>query len=384
MNQLDHGLRPFIIAVVLISIVCLTSWSGASGSSGTRNGPTEIHSTAIRTEMLSGYADRQVGGESPDCGATVRAVQEAVTQEAYATAEMRRAICALNSLPAEDRSGRPQAIFDSRMRGFDAARKKTAAAYQNARGCDTSRVKRPEISDYNPAAGDAIIACYARNQLRGRGPGNYPECDRLIETLNCGSIKVVGAEETPQPQDVSVAETIPADLKPECRDAYLKLKAAERESENADKRFREIATSGYGAAGAKGTAMLNRARMNQQAAMTALSNARAKLNQCTNRSTKGECNGFLGTWRSSFGTMTITFGADNLVEASYDFDAGSINGIVSADGKVLTGTYTENKAKGRFRFTLAADGQSFTGNWNRTSGTREPPSGTWDGKCVSK
>jgi hypothetical protein len=307
-----------------------------------------------------------------------------VTEEAYATAEMRRAICGFNSLPAEDRSGKPQAIFDARMRGFKTAREKTATAYQNAIGCDTSSVKRPEVTDYNPGAGDAIAACYARNQLRGRGLGNIPECDRLLETLDCGSIKVVGAEETPQSKDEEAAVTIPADIKPECHDAYLKFSAAERESEKAEKRFREIATSGYGTAGAKGTAMLNRARMNQQAAMTTLSEARAKLNQCKSVTTKGGCNGFAGTWKSSFGTMTITLSADNRVEASYDFDGGSINGNVSADGKVLTGTYSENKAKGIFRFTLAPDGRSFTGNWNRTSGTREPPSGTWGGKCISE
>ncbi len=93
--------------------------------------------------------------------------------------------------------------------------------------------------------------------------------------------------------------------------------------------------------------------------------------------------GFGGTWKTSFGAMTITFTNSSEVKGNYDFDDGTIKGDVSGDGRVLTGTYTENEAKGTFRFNLDSDGRSFNGDWHRTSGTRNPPSGTWSGKCLS-
>jgi hypothetical protein len=49
---------------------------------------------------------------------------------------------------------------------------------------------------------------------------------------------------------------------------------------------------------------------------------------------------------------------------------------------VLSGDYSEKEAKGTFQFVLAEDGQSFSGRWRRTSGRREPRSGTWEGKCI--
>jgi hypothetical protein len=80
--------------------------------------------------------------------------------------------------------------------------------------------------------------------------------------------------------------------------------------------------------------------------------------------------------------MTFTRRGNQIV-SNYDFDGGNIRGTLSADGRTLTGTYTEIKAKGSFRFSLSQDGKRFTGNWNRTSGTREPPNGEWSGECVS-
>jgi len=46
------------------------------------------------------------------------------------------------------------------------------------------------------------------------------------------------------------------------------------------------------------------------------------------------------------------------------------------------GLRDQNKRRRVVRFTLAADGQSFSGTWRRSSGRREPPSGTWEGKCI--
>ena len=102
----------------------------------------------------------------------------------------------------------------------------------------------------------------------------------------------------------------------------------------------------------------------------------------TSEPQKSGCQGFAGAWKTTFGTMTFER-QGNQITSSYDFDGGSIRGIISGDGRTLTGTYSETSAKGTFRFTLAADGKSFSGNWNRTSGTRNPPSGEWSGECTS-
>lgn len=98
-------------------------------------------------------------------------------------------------------------------------------------------------------------------------------------------------------------------------------------------------------------------------------------------SPKSGCDGFAGTWKTSFGEMTFQV-SGNIATASYEFDGGAVKGELTNEGKVLSGSYSEHEAKGTFRFTLDPDGQSFSGRWQRTSGRREPPSGTWEGKCV--
>jgi hypothetical protein len=97
---------------------------------------------------------------------------------------------------------------------------------------------------------------------------------------------------------------------------------------------------------------------------------------------KSGCQGFAGAWKTTFGTMTFER-SGNQITSSYDFDGGNIRGIISGDGRTLTGTYTETSAKGTFRFSLGADGKSFSGGWNRSSGTRNPPNGVWSGECTS-
>jgi IS1 family transposase len=98
---------------------------------------------------------------------------------------------------------------------------------------------------------------------------------------------------------------------------------------------------------------------------------------------KSGCDFTGGTWKTSFGEMTFTI-KGNTATASYAFDSGTVRGALSDGGRVLSGTYSENEAKGTFQFVLAEDGQSFTGRWRRTSGRREPPSGTWEGKCIQQ
>jgi hypothetical protein len=45
---------------------------------------------------------------------------------------------------------------------------------------------------------------------------------------------------------------------------------------------------------------------------------------------------------------------------------------------VLTGSWSDSSGTGTYRFVLAADGNSFTGTWARTTGTGGP-NGTWNG-----
>jgi hypothetical protein len=91
---------------------------------------------------------------------------------------------------------------------------------------------------------------------------------------------------------------------------------------------------------------------------------------------------FAGTWKTSYGVMSLTSTTGNKVEGAYAFDAGTIDGTLSADASVLEGTYKESEAKGSFKFTLTEGGRRFKGNWQRTSGKREPPSGNWEGRCI--
>ena len=68
----------------------------------------------------------------------------------------------------------------------------------------------------------------------------------------------------------------------------------------------------------------------------------------------------------------------NQVTATYTYDDGRITGTVS--GNTLTGTWSESPSyqppddAGDIVLTMAADGNSFTGNWRYGTST-----GTWDG-----
>ncbi len=124
--------------------------------------------------------------------------------------------------------------------------------------------------------------------------------------------------------------------------------------------------------------------LNQQRAQLQRQRAvhQSRLKELGCDSQKSGCLGFAGAWKTTFGTMTFER-SGNQITASYDFDGGNLRGTLSASGRTLRGTYTETEAKGTFLFTLAADGKSFSGSWNRTSGTREPPNGEWSGECTS-
>jgi hypothetical protein len=81
-----------------------------------------------------------------------------------------------------------------------------------------------------------------------------------------------------------------------------------------------------------------------------------------------------GTWKTAFGTMQLTQ-TDTDVTGTYESKDGKIVGKVS--GGTLVGTWSQSPSYappadgGDFEFTLAADGQSFTGRYRYGS------DGTW-------
>jgi hypothetical protein len=92
---------------------------------------------------------------------------------------------------------------------------------------------------------------------------------------------------------------------------------------------------------------------------------------------------FSGKWKTNYGTMTLRQDANGSVTGQYDNGGtiGDINGTVSDN--TLTGTWTENGADGNLKFVISANGGSFKGSWNRTSGKGEP-GGVWNGTKVNK
>jgi hypothetical protein len=90
---------------------------------------------------------------------------------------------------------------------------------------------------------------------------------------------------------------------------------------------------------------------------------------------------FAGTWKSSFGTMTITQDGSRIL-GDYSHDRGKIEGTI--EGSVVKGKWSESPSykpprdAGDFEFTLSADGTSFSGKWRYGFGTG-PWKGDWKG-----
>ena len=88
-----------------------------------------------------------------------------------------------------------------------------------------------------------------------------------------------------------------------------------------------------------------------------------------------------GMWDTNFGTMTLTQ-TGTTVSGSYTYQDGKVDGTVS--GNVLQGTWSEApraslRDRGSFRFTLSADGRSFTGEWNYADDPAETWRPNWNG-----
>jgi hypothetical protein len=78
--------------------------------------------------------------------------------------------------------------------------------------------------------------------------------------------------------------------------------------------------------------------------------------------------GFAGAWDSNFGRVELRV-SGNRVAGAYSHDSGRIAGVLSDDGRTLSGTWSEApsyqppKDAGRMELTLSPDGKGFTGKW---------------------
>jgi hypothetical protein len=79
-----------------------------------------------------------------------------------------------------------------------------------------------------------------------------------------------------------------------------------------------------------------------------------------------------GTWQTNWGAMILTQRGDT-VEGEYEHDSGKIKGILSKNGKVVRGRWSESPSykapndAGDIEFTLTSDNE-FTGKWKYGSG----------------
>lgn len=93
---------------------------------------------------------------------------------------------------------------------------------------------------------------------------------------------------------------------------------------------------------------------------------------------QGAKSGFVGVWESTFGKMVLEQDGD-LIKGSYSYGGTStIQG--SASGDTFSFRYTERAAKGEGWFTLAEDGQSFSGKWRPDGGEWA----TWTGTRIKQ
>ncbi|WP_354701421.1 hypothetical protein DSM112329_01734 [Paraconexibacter sp. AEG42_29] len=97
-----------------------------------------------------------------------------------------------------------------------------------------------------------------------------------------------------------------------------------------------------------------------------------------------------GSWRSSFGAMELSAGADGRVTGTYAYCGGTVTGTVS--GTVFTGTWAEDPSSGScqkrgatadtsgdFTFTMNGDGTSFEGSWTYADGRKNSGGDRWTG-----
>ncbi|MBW2529219.1 MAG: hypothetical protein JRI23_33895 [Deltaproteobacteria bacterium] len=86
---------------------------------------------------------------------------------------------------------------------------------------------------------------------------------------------------------------------------------------------------------------------------------------------------FTGTWTTGWGPVTLTQQGDKLTGSYSGQFRGTLSGTV--DGNVADLAWVQtNGERGRAKFTLSADGNSFTGTWGAYSSSAG--GGSWNGK----
>jgi hypothetical protein len=326
------------------------------------------------------------------CVAAVGRVQQAVTAEAHIYADARRTMCQYISLSPDMRQGKPEAINNSTQQKLATAKQTTAAAYEAARGCNTSTVKRPEVVESSVETVDAYTACLgpqpgiACSLLTGQQEtacyearaAKERKCAAVLQQLDCNSTRVV--EDTPSQEEEPIV-TVPGDLKPACRDAYLQFKAAEREYDRASKRAQAVAP-GSGVAGPRGTAMYNAAREDMNRAAEKQQQAKLNLDTCTGGNVRNDprppaSNPFNGSWvaqdnhtdsrdnGAGLKNVSITVTTDLSGVTQFDYAGYIFKGRLSGD----TFTFDYYHDGGKYGSgSLQITGDQFSGKWQDIKG----------------
>jgi hypothetical protein len=313
---------------------------------------------------VSSPAPASAQGQPGRCAAAVARLQQTVTAEARTYANARRTMCQYMSLSPDMREGRPQAINDSVQQNLATARQENAAAYSAASGCDISKVRRPEVIENSMGSVDAYISCIGppdtscfrlsgpifdvcvkadreRRAARERGP-----CAAVLNRLDCESIKVADSGQGESEREPTV--TVPGDLKPECRDAYLQFKAAEREYQQAQKRVRDLSST-YGAAGPRGTAMYNAARQDMNRAAEKQRATKLKLDECIGSKAEQPCEAnFAGSYKADTSTLIIS-GSGSSLSATEQWHSGGRSGTNKWSNCTVTGNTAQCTWTGDYR-----------------------------------
>lgn len=94
----------------------------------------------------------------------------------------------------------------------------------------------------------------------------------------------------------------------------------------------------------------------------------------------GACQGFEGTWDTTFGRIALHGGSGGYVYAGIESRiAGAISGN-TLSGRYFQPNYPDKRyEEGPVEFTLSADGKDFTGTWKAKDNSG---GGSWNGHCV--
>lgn len=97
----------------------------------------------------------------------------------------------------------------------------------------------------------------------------------------------------------------------------------------------------------------------------------------TEQTSPAAAKNFTGTWSTAWGRVTLTQSGGTLTGDYSGQFTGRLSGDVAGNLATLTWNQT-NGENGKAKFTLSADGDSFTGTWG--SGSSATNGGAWNGK----